>query len=254
MREEIFAFVRNAPSTGSQLRDKLVAFVGYFGALRSSEIARLEFGHVKQDHEGLWISFNFATKTDTSESEVRFLLPANTDKAICPIALFDLYKEELGVRLSAGRLFKTFSRGKFVNTPVGKNSLASVPHAVANFLGLPNPEHYTGHTWCRSSATALADTGVSTENLKRLGRWKSEAVASSYVDKSLHLVKGAAIALAGSPEPSISSMATVLPPSGAGKRVHEESESEELPPKKVPRTIVMENCNNCTISFVMGNE
>eukprot|EP00957_Ditylum_brightwellii_P171631 13066977-Ditylum_brightwellii.AAC.1 len=36
----------------------------------------------------------------------------------------------------------------------------------------------------RSTATALADTGISMTNLKRVGRWKSDKVAEGYLENS----------------------------------------------------------------------
>jgi hypothetical protein len=50
---------------------------------------------------------------------------------------------------------------------------------------LKNPEEYTGHTFRRSSATLLAESGADTSILKRLGGWKSTNVAEGYVDASI---------------------------------------------------------------------
>jgi hypothetical protein len=56
---------------------------------------------------------------------------------------------------------------------------------IATFLGLKNPEEYTGHAFRRSSATLLAESGADTSILKRLGGWKSTNVAEGYVDASI---------------------------------------------------------------------
>ena len=61
--------------------------------------------------------------------------------------------------------------------PVGKNSFSRIPSTVAKFLNLPNPEAYMGDSFRRTSATLLADAGVNVLDLKRLGGWKSAAVA-----------------------------------------------------------------------------
>ena len=43
---------------------------------------------------------------------------------------------------------------------------------------------YTGHTYRRSGASILAEAGVEDLTLKRAGRWKSSAVAESYIGES----------------------------------------------------------------------
>jgi len=45
-------------------------------------------------------------------------------------------------------------------------------------------ESYTGHCFRRSSASSLANQGGDIISLKRLGGWKSNAVAEGYVDQS----------------------------------------------------------------------
>jgi hypothetical protein len=66
----------------------------------------------------------------------------------------------------------------------GVNYIASVAKKIATFLNLDTSK-YTGHSFRRTAATSAADSGISLINLKRLGGWRSDSVASSYVDNSL---------------------------------------------------------------------
>lgn len=68
---------------------------------------------------------------------------------------------------------------------MGKNSISAVPSKIALFLKLENPEKYTGHSFRRTSATLLANTGVDVLALKRHGGWKSANIAESYVAESI---------------------------------------------------------------------
>ena len=54
-------------------------------------------------------------------------------------------------------------------------------------------EKYTSHCFRRSGATFLADGGVSLENLKRFGRWKSTTCAERYVASSAAAKTGLAL-------------------------------------------------------------
>ena len=51
-------------------------------------------------------------------------------------------------------------------------------------MAINKTESYTSHGFRRSAATWLVDAGVSLPNLKRFGRWKSDSVASGYVNES----------------------------------------------------------------------
>ncbi len=73
---------------------------------------------------------------------------------------------------------------KFTRIVRGKNIIAKTPSEIARHLNLPEPERYTGAAFRRSSATTLADKGISMANLKRHGRWKSDAVCEGYIGNS----------------------------------------------------------------------
>lgn len=62
-----------------------------------------------------------------------------------------------------------------------------------------DPNKYTGHSFRRSATTAAADSGISLINLKRIRGWKSDSVASSYLDDSLAIKKSTADLLLPSP-------------------------------------------------------
>jgi len=55
---------------------------------------------------------------------------------------------------------------------------------IAEDLGLPNPQHYTGHCMRRSSITTAADKGLSLPQIKAISGHKSDNVVQSYISKS----------------------------------------------------------------------
>ncbi len=57
---------------------------------------------------------------------------------------------------------------------------------IAKDLGL-DPDNYTGHTGCRTSASIYSESpGATVLDLKRFGNWKSDAVAESYIADSFN--------------------------------------------------------------------
>ena len=68
-----------------------------------------------------------------------------------------------------------------------KNLLVLFGWKVATVLNKPNPENFTAHWFCSSSATAFSDAGTSIINLKQYGGWKSNSVAEIYICQSKKL-------------------------------------------------------------------
>lgn len=78
-----------------------------------------------------------------------------------------------------------YRNGKCINHIVGKSTTGSWPSKIAEYLDLENPANYTGHSFCRTSDTILANKGVDVHGLKQYGRLQSSTAAESYVEDSL---------------------------------------------------------------------
>ena len=53
---------------------------------------------------------------------------------------------------------------------------------------LTDPDEYTGHSFRRSFATHLAESGAPLITLKRAGRWQSDNVDQGYIDTSKRMM------------------------------------------------------------------
>jgi hypothetical protein len=58
-----------------------------------------------------------------------------------------------------------------------------MPKQIALFLGLQDPDKYTGHSFWRTSATLLSNAGADLAVLKRHGAWKSSSVPALWKAK-----------------------------------------------------------------------
>jgi len=93
-----------------------------------------------------------------------------TKTSICPVKLL---KEFLGLRPSIkGKLFCHFS-GK----PVTRYHFSSVLSKVINLLGVQKGR-FRSHSFRIGAASHMFEKGASEEEIKRLGRWKSNAYKS----------------------------------------------------------------------------
>jgi hypothetical protein len=97
-----------------------------------------------------------------------------------------------------GRFFVNFQKGKYTRQPAGKGKIAGLSREIATSIGLTNPKEYTGHALRVTSATILADAGVSMTNLKRHGGWKSDTVVEGYLRESKKLKSDNAALISGS--------------------------------------------------------
>jgi integrase len=189
--EEIFRFVKDADGLRF-LMLKLIIIFCFFGALRVSECVVINKSDVKLLPDGLLVKI-VRKKTDKATLGQTFLVP---------LEHVDMYKEYLNLTKNCNcpRLWLTFEvkKDKFKNSPMGVNLMRKIPSIVATFLGLENPLEYTGHSLRASAATALVDSGVSMENLKRHGQWKSTSVVEGYIQESKKMKTDIATALSNS--------------------------------------------------------
>ena len=66
------------------------------------------------------------------------------------------------------RFFLTYHNGNCTKSPVGINTIGKIPSRIAEYLHLPHPEHFTGHCFRRSAATAMANHGQGLIAIKQL--------------------------------------------------------------------------------------
>ena len=110
---------------------------------------------------------------------------------MCSISIIDIFREYLtlitgdGMGLS-GPLFCRVNKAKngYVGSVIGKNTFDKLAREIAAELGKENPKGYTTHSFRRSGATILAALGLSNEELRQMGDWKSPQVAARYVDEA----------------------------------------------------------------------
>ena len=177
---------------------KAVVVLAYFGGLRLVEAQGLQVEKISPCSEGFDVVHDRA-KGRTDKPSTKFTVPKKKvpkegdkesvedsfDWAACLGKYLARIKEELGKY--QGRVFYTGRKnGSLVNQPMGRNMLAEVPHQVARFLGKPNVEDYTFHSFRRSSATAAADAGATPQQMVDFFGWKHPNMTAEYISTSRH--------------------------------------------------------------------
>jgi integrase len=160
---------------------QVTLIMGMAGACRMDELRNMTVEDIEEKDSVLLVRIPF-TKTDKPRS---FVVADGGDDSFNAVEIYKKYASLRPAKVGHNRLFLTYRNGKCTVQPVGKNTFSSIPKKIADFLKLPNSALYTGHSFRRSSATLLADTGADLLSLKRHGGWSSSSVAEGYIDECL---------------------------------------------------------------------
>ncbi|RZC34103.1 Phage integrase domain containing protein [Asbolus verrucosus] len=123
---------------------------------------------------------------DTKTHKPRTFSIINGSNTVHTIDVFRKYRMLRLENISHKRLFISYRNKKCTVQPVGVNTFSKFPQKIAQFIGLQNPEEYTGHSFRRSSATLLLDSGADITVVKTHGGWRSNSVVEGYIEDSLN--------------------------------------------------------------------
>ena len=160
------------------VRDAAVVSIGFFGALRRSELASLMISNLEWTPEGLLLTLPRSKTDQTGEGYIKGIPYRNET---CPLAPLRRWLELSGIK--SGPLFRPISRhGPMGDGLLGDKSINRIVKKAACALGL-DPSGYSGHSLRRGLATAASHAGASREDIKRQGNWKSEKVLDGYIQE-----------------------------------------------------------------------
>ncbi|XP_050512473.1 uncharacterized protein LOC126888346 [Diabrotica virgifera virgifera] len=157
---------------------KVALIFGVAGALRKDELLKLETNNVQYLESKFLVTIK-ASKTHTNRIFTIADNEANT--------ILNEIKKYISLRPAhtPHKRFFIFYKNKCSTQPVDINTFSKIPFVIAKFLKLEHPHLYTGHCFRRSSGSILCDSGADFSAIKRLGGWKSTAVAEGYIDNSM---------------------------------------------------------------------
>lgn len=183
-RENIEQFLRTTPDN-EFLLDKVSLSFGLAGGLQKNELTYLTWEDIVEFDEFLRIRIQ-SSKTDKGGQGWWFSVEHHECSELDPLLYFQKYKDALKFNpsLLTGRIWKQCRKGRWIQQVRGEHYFGKLCKRIAEFLQLENVEQYTSHCIRRTAATLMANAGVSSINLKRFGRWKSESVAMGYLEDS----------------------------------------------------------------------
>ena len=158
-----------------ELVNKISVCLAYYGLLRLEEVISLQKKDIVLDlTDDIEVNYPYSTKR--SVKGFSFKVPGWLKPT------FALYTSQFPDNASPNdRFLKNWSKKKDGKGRIqnwGQHNLAKNAKAIATWL--QKEGNYTAHSFRRSGATALAESGISVVGLCHAGRWKSLVTAQEY--------------------------------------------------------------------------
>ena len=168
-----------------QVRDKAILLVGFYGALRRSELAGIDVEDLKFTRLGLLITLR-KSKTDQFDQGQMIAIPMVKDKEYCAVTALQKWLDISGI--TTGPVFRGLTKGHHVRkTRISDKSIALIVKHYAGLMGM-NPDDYGAHSLRHGFATSAAQHHVEERQIMRQTRHKSQAIVRRYIDEADRLI------------------------------------------------------------------
>lgn len=161
-------------------RDRCLMTLGYFGALRASELLNAKVEDLSWSVEGFSLLIR-RSKTDQIGEGQTCALPT-LHNAMCPVKHATAWLEKAG--LEHGHLFCRINRWQQLSTkPLSLTGLNKIIKGFAQTCQWSQPESYSSHSLRRGLATSASAAGASFKSIMRQGRWQHEGTVLQYIEE-----------------------------------------------------------------------
>lgn len=175
--------------TLAAIRDSALLQIGFFGALRRSELVAIRYEDIKWDKAGIEVLLP-SSKTDQTHEGQYCAIPYGND-TLCPIRALENWLAES--KIKSGSIFRRIIVGEHIG------SSALTPLSINNILknraleaGITDITKLSSHSLRRGLATSAARAGAPLQAIMRAGRWKQTNTVMEYIEASERFTENAA--------------------------------------------------------------
>jgi integrase len=176
------------------LRDKALILVGFFGALRRSELVGLNIEDVEFTPEGAILTIR-KSKTDQEGRGRAVAIPYAKRTDLCPVRALQAYLKALG--RTEGPLFVSMHKSQYTQKRLSAYAVALIVKDYADRLGL-DPRLFGGHSLRAGFATTAALIGATEDEIALQTGHKSMTVLRGYIRRASLFERNAATRIANS--------------------------------------------------------
>ncbi len=171
--------------TLQQTRDKAILLVGFYGAMRRSEIANLDVNDIQFTRLGMLLTLR-KSKTDQYDQGQLIAIPIVQDKNICAVHALKEWLRLSGI--TSGPVFRGFTRSHTIRkTRISDKTIALIVKHYVALMGM-DPREYGAHSLRHGFATTAAQHHVEEREIMRQTRHRSQAVVRRYIDEADRLI------------------------------------------------------------------
>lgn len=167
-------------------RDKAILLVGFYGAMRRSEIAGIEVQDLNFTRLGLLITLR-KSKTDQYDRGQQIAIPFVQDKEVCAVTALKHWLSVSGI--TSGPVFRGFTRGNkgVRKTAISDKAIALIVKHYVGLMGM-DPKDYGAHSLRHGFATSAAQHHVEERQIMQQTRHRSTSVVRRYIDEADRLI------------------------------------------------------------------
>lgn len=181
---EMLTYVTGTPL--QQARDRAILLVGFYGAMRRSELAGLQVEDLRFSRLGLLITLR-KSKTDQYDQGQQIGIPLVADTEVCAVTALRHWLSLSGI--TQGPVFRGFTRGNkgIRKTAISDKSIALIVKRYVGLMGM-DPRDYGAHSLRHGFATSAAQHHVEERDIMRQTRHRSTTVVRRYIDEADRLI------------------------------------------------------------------
>ena len=162
------------------LRDKALILVGFFGALRRSELVGLNVEDIEFVPEGAILTIR-KSKTDQEGRGREVAIGYAKRPELCPVRALQSYMATLG--RNTGPLFVSMRKSQYTQSRLSTDAVARIVKDYADRLGL-DPRRFGGHSLRAGFATPAALLGATEDEIALQTGHKSMTVLRGYIRRA----------------------------------------------------------------------
>ncbi len=163
------------------VRNRALLCFGMAGAFRRSELVALNVEDIEEAPRGIIVRVR-RSKTDQVGEGAEVAIPYGRSPETCPVRTLIAWVEAAGIE--SGPLFRSVTKGDHVtDQAMSAKSVSRVIKRSCRRVGI-DPKSFSAHSLRSGMATASASAGKPLDAIMRQGRWKTPAVAASYIRRA----------------------------------------------------------------------
>lgn len=176
----------------ADLRNSVLIQLGFFGALRRSELVGIQHEDLRFVPEGVEILIP-RSKTDQSGEGQICAIPYG-NKHICPVTMLKTWLEKSSI--TDGYVLRAINKQEIISdVGLSPDRVNILLKSIAKSCSLSDSERYSAHSLRRGFATEASKNGASFGAIMKQGRWKHEGTVLGYIEEGKRFEGNAAKAL-----------------------------------------------------------